>query len=84
MLVSLERERVEVVRETFLGEVTSAFELYEQLGFGNTGGGLILFQVREKCFIEHKRRKGYKRRKLKNFKNIHFHIYVISTKEYAR
>ena len=55
MLVSLERERVEVVRETFLGEVTSAFELYEQLGFGNTGGGLILFQVREKCFIEHKR-----------------------------
>ena len=55
MLLSLEGKRVEVVRETFLGERTFAFELYEQLGFGNTGGGLILFQVREKSFIEYKR-----------------------------
>lgn len=47
MLVSLEGERVEVVRETFLGEVTFAFELYEQLGFGNTGDGLILLGKRE-------------------------------------
>ena len=74
MLLSLEGKRVEVVRDTFLGEMTFAFELCEQLGFGNTGGGLILFQVREKCFIEYKRWKGYRRRKLKNFKNIHFHI----------
>lgn len=55
MLLSLEGKRVEVVRDTFLGEMTFAFELCEQLGFGNTGGGLILFQVREKCFIEYKR-----------------------------
>lgn len=73
MLLSLERESWGGQRN-FPGRSDLCLWTGWKLGFGSTGRRLILFQVKEKRFIEHKRWKSYKKRTLKNSKNVYFHI----------